>query len=159
MGSVVQSGTVVVPPSVPPRNVVRCRHCELRQFETVNGKCRRCHQLFVDPEPIALPTPAAAAASPIPSAYNPVFDVCFWLPFVFCYLRNRAGINQRELSEIMGCPRQYVVRFETGSLVPVMAQIFRFADGIGVGVGELLGLCEWMAKGEGGGEDQGRMIG
>ncbi|HXN71585.1 MAG TPA: helix-turn-helix transcriptional regulator [Candidatus Acidoferrales bacterium] len=85
----------------------------------------------------------------IPARYRPACDVLFWLPFVVWYLRVRMGLSQAQLARVLHKPRTHVCKIETNKATPIMGTLFEYADGLGVSMRELLGLCEWMAKGDG----------
>ena len=46
--------------SVEAREVLRCGHCQLVQFRTMNSLCRRCHKSLEMEEPEPVMAPAAS---------------------------------------------------------------------------------------------------
>jgi len=105
---------------------IRCWNCRLMQF--VGAKCRRCHK------PLAIgvyPNNAEAAPVPMPSIrFNTAARVkeC----------RKRKNLTQCALADLMGVPRTYISKVETGGAEPTMETRFRLAKALGVDVSELL---------------------
>jgi transcriptional regulator with XRE-family HTH domain len=132
---------------IPPREVLRCQHCQLVQFRTQSDMCRRC-------------------ARPLPS----------WIPFGISadeeeglpgLLENdggenepptdRAGRNRRvsigtklkeireqrqltqvEMSALLDIPRSYLSRIENRRLLPGPLMVAKFAARLEMDISELL---------------------
>ncbi len=104
--------------------VLRCKSCQLNQFVTKSGLCRRCHKpLFVEEpvvcekkEEIAQPlTPPSGRATPIDMGR------AIWL------LRSVRGLSQRAMAQRMGTARTYISKLETNRCMPTTTQIRRLA--------------------------------
>lgn len=117
---------------VDSREVVRCDHCQLVQFRTTNGMCRRCKTSLDDePEPIvatpvAQPQPTASQNNQVPVA------------MAIRMLRTRAGLSQRQLALRMRVPRTYVSKIENEKACPTLSSLERLAQALHVRVQDLL---------------------
>jgi len=121
---------------VENREVVRCDHCHLVQFRTVNNLCRKCRTSLDedDPEPIlAQPVPAVEPASTNRSEVH--------VAQAIRSLRQRSGLSQRQLALRMGVPRTYVSKIENEKATPTLSSLARLANALTVSVPELLTAC------------------
>jgi len=121
---------------VENREVVRCDHCHLVQFRTVNNLCRKCRTSLDEDEPepiLAQPLiviePASASRSEVQVAQ------------AIRSLRLQHGLSQRQLALRMGVPRTYVSKIENEKATPTLSSLARLADALTVSVPELLTAC------------------
>lgn len=117
---------------VEQREVLRCDHCSLVQFRTVNSLCRRCHKSLEveEPEPIAAPlsiVPQAAPASEGIQVATAVRD-----------LRHVRNLSQRQLAARMNVPRTYISKIENGKAMPTLSSLDRLAKALQVDISTLL---------------------
>jgi transcriptional regulator with XRE-family HTH domain len=117
---------------VNSREVVRCDHCALVQFRTINGLCRRCHTSLDHEDPpliestTAVP-PLTAEEGPSPRVANAIRT-----------LRQRSGLSQRQLALRMQVPRTYVSKIENEKATPTLSSLKRLAEALDVTVPDLL---------------------
>ncbi|HTF65409.1 MAG TPA: helix-turn-helix transcriptional regulator [Edaphobacter sp.] len=117
---------------VEQREVLRCDHCSLVQFRTVNALCRRCHKSLEveEPEPIAAPlsivpaTPAPADGLQVATAVRD--------------LRHVRNLSQRQLAARMNVPRTYISKIENGKAMPTLSSLDRLAKALQVDISTLL---------------------
>ena len=104
--------------------VLRCKSCQLNQFVTKSGLCRRCHKpLFVE-EPVVCEKKEEIAQPPAStSGRNAPIDMgrAIWL------LRSVRGLSQRAMAQRMGTARTYISKLETNRCMPTTTQIRRLA--------------------------------
>src|SRR5277367_4591198 len=113
---------------VDSREVVRCDHCLLVQFRTVNNNCRRCHSSLdeePEPEPVMMTMPGTGAGH-------------LNLATSIRSLRLRSGLSQRQLAGRMSVPRTYVSKIENEKATPTLSSLERLARALEVTVPELL---------------------
>ena len=118
--------------SADPREVLRCDHCLLVQFRTLNGLCRRCHRSLDREEPPIIevqPEPQVIADAP-----RPVLQIASAIRA----LRRRTGLSQRQLATRMQVPRTYVSKIENEKATPTLSSLERLARALDVTVPELL---------------------
>jgi transcriptional regulator with XRE-family HTH domain len=116
-----------------PREVLRCDYCQLVQFRTLSGLCRRCHKSLDREEPPIIevpPEPAVFRESPRPALQ---------VAGAIRSLRQKTGISQRQLALRMQVPRTYVSKIENEKATPTLSSLDRLAKALGVSVPELLG--------------------
>jgi len=112
------------------RNAVRCGRCQLLQFETRSGDCRKCaaHLPIPKPEPpppLSMPT----RCGPLHngrirgkgSNYTPAVSY-FMLEF-----RRFRRFRQEDLCQLLHAPRSYISKIERCKLVPGTDMIARIA--------------------------------
>jgi transcriptional regulator with XRE-family HTH domain len=118
---------------VDSREVVRCDHCHLVQFRTLNNLCRKCRTSLDEdePEPILAETPAL----PEPTASRPSH---LQVSAAIRMLRQKGGLSQRQLALRMQVPRTYVSKIENEKAVPTLSSLQRLATALEVSVGDLL---------------------
>ena len=121
---------------VNSREVVRCDHCHMVQFRTLNGLCRRCRQAL-DREDLPIIEiglePQAVVVSP-----PPLLQVAKAIR----RLRERAGLSQRQLALRMGVPRTYISKIEKERAKPTLLSLRRMARALRVTVAELLNSAQ-----------------
>ena len=121
---------------VENREVVRCDHCHLVQFRTVNNLCRKCRTSLDEDEPepiLAQPMPMMEPASSSRSEVQ--------VAIAIRSLRQRSGLSQRQLALRMGVPRTYVSKIENEKATPTLSSLARLANALMVSVPELLNAC------------------
>ena len=119
---------------VDSREVVRCDHCLLVQFRTVNNNCRRCHSSLdeePEPEPVVLTPPVMM---PMPGNGRGHLNLATSIRS----LRLRSGLSQRQLAGRMSVPRTYVSKIENEKATPTLSSLERLARALEVTVPELL---------------------
>jgi transcriptional regulator with XRE-family HTH domain len=119
---------------VDSREVVRCDHCLLVQFRTVNNNCRRCHaSLDEEPEPEPIPV-TMPVLMPAPGNGHGHLNLATSIRS----LRLRNGLSQRQLAGRMAVPRTYVSKIENEKATPTLSSLERLARALEVTVPELL---------------------
>ena len=119
---------------VDSREVVRCDHCLLVQFRTLNNNCRRCHASLdeePEPEPIVVAPPIMM---PMPGPSRGHLNLATSIRS----LRLRNGLSQRQLAGRMAVPRTYVSKIENEKATPTLSSLERLARALEVTVPELL---------------------
>jgi transcriptional regulator with XRE-family HTH domain len=118
---------------VDAREVVRCDRCQLVQFRTNNGLCRRCHASLDPDEPEILiqePAPQATVSSEHPRGLQ--------VASAIRSLRQRSGLSQRQLALRMSVPRTYVSKIENEKATPTLSSLARLAEALQVTVPDLI---------------------
>jgi len=121
---------------VDSREVVRCDHCLLVQFRTINGLCRRCH-LNLDEDEVEI-----AAITVVPQAPTETLHISgrghLNLAHSIRSLRLRNGMSQRQLALRMEVPRTYVSKIENEKATPTLSSLERLARALEVSIPILL---------------------
>ncbi|PYV59207.1 MAG: transcriptional regulator [Acidobacteria bacterium] len=118
---------------VDSREVVRCDHCLLVQFRTVNNLCRRCHASLDEDEPEIAAAPPAPVMMPSHNGHGHLN-----LAASIRSLRLRNGLSQRQLATRMSVPRTYVSKIENEKATPTLSSLERLARALEVTVPDLL---------------------
>ena len=119
---------------VDSREVVRCDHCLLVQFRTLNNNCRRCHaSLDEEQEPEPMPVAVPVMMPPPGNGHGHLN-----LATSIRSLRLRNGLSQRQLAGRMSVPRTYVSKIENEKATPTLSSLERLARALEVTVPELL---------------------
>jgi transcriptional regulator with XRE-family HTH domain len=118
---------------VDAREVVRCDRCQLVQFRTNNGLCRKCHACLDPDEPEILISEPAPSAPPISEHGNGL-----QVASAIRALRQRSGLSQRQLAIRMSVPRTYVSKIENDKATPTLSSLERLAHALQVSVPDLL---------------------
>jgi transcriptional regulator with XRE-family HTH domain len=117
--------------TVEAREVLRCEHCSLVQFRTLNSLCRRCHKPLEieEPEPLQpqLVTPSPESDAEGIDVARAVRDI-----------RNSRGLSQRQLAGRMNVPRTYISKIENGKAMPTLSSLERLAIALEVDICVLL---------------------
>ena len=121
---------------VENREVVRCDHCHLVQFKTVNNLCRRCRTSLDEDEPEPIFAPPVEVVEPERRDRSEV-----QVASAIRTLRQRHGMSQRQLALRMGVPRTYVSKIENQKAIPTLSSLERLADALEVSVYNLLLMC------------------
>ncbi len=126
--------TTLATATIEAREVLRCEHCSLVQFRTLDSHCRRCRKPLEleEPEPqlLTLVPPATHSATTAPPAINVAKAVR--------ELRHKRSLSQRQLAARMQVPRTYISKIENGKAVPTLASLERLARALEASVGELV---------------------
>ena len=117
---------------VEQREVVRCDHCSLVQFRTVNTMCRRCKQCLEIEEP----KPAPAALELVTAA--PSTAGTLQVATAVRDLRHVRNLSQRQLAGRMNVPRTYISKIENGKAMPTLSSLDRLAKALQVDISVLL---------------------
>jgi len=100
------------------REVVRCGHCQLRQFQTKTHHCRKCgKRMEPEPEPEP-PAPVEEKREKKPSKPRPEELFHLTVGSIMIKLRNSMGLTQAALACRMGVPRSYISKLETNQIQP-----------------------------------------
>src|SRR5882757_9434382 len=114
------------------REVLRCDHCKLVQFRTINLMCRRCkHSLEIEKP---APAPALLAFVPTPRAEEEGIQVATAVRD----LRHVRNLSQRQLAARMNVPRTYISKIENGKAMPTLSSLDRLAKALQVDISTLL---------------------
>jgi len=119
---------------VDSREVIRCDHCLLVQFRTINNLCRRCHKSLDEDEPEIV----APSVPPQVLQMNGNGHGHLNLAGSIRSLRLRNGLSQRQLAMRMAVPRTYVSKIENQKATPTLSSLERLARALEVSVPELL---------------------
>jgi len=141
--------------AAPQRQTLSCPHCDLVQFMTVSGSCRRCHGALAERPPETAAVNAAVVIS-APEAHQTghkpkPLPLNVALPVVLCWLRLRHGWSQKRLAVEIGVPRTYVSRIENGAASATCVSLERIAAGLGVSLAKVFLMCEELMKTDSGG--------
>jgi transcriptional regulator with XRE-family HTH domain len=119
--------------SVEAREVLRCSHCSLVQFRTVNALCRRCRKSLEmeEPEPVM---PVATFPAPEPEAEEGGLQVARAVRDA----RRGRNLSQRQLAGRMQVPRTYISKIENGKAMPTLSSLERLATALEVDMCNLL---------------------
>ena len=107
--------------AVDSKAVIRCQKCQLNQFMTRQGNCRRCHQPLLCEEPPVIVHEFQPAQSAGPARPSVDMATAIWL------LRSARGLSQRAMAKKMGIARTYISKLEGNRCVPSPGQISRIA--------------------------------
>jgi DNA-binding XRE family transcriptional regulator len=110
--------------AVDTKAVIRCKKCQLNQFMTRQGNCRRCRRpLLCEEPPVIVPECLPAQPAQFAGAVRPAVDMAtaIWL------LRSARGMSQRDMAKKMGIARTYISKLEGNRCVPSPPQIRRIA--------------------------------
>ena len=118
---------------VDSREVVRCDHCHLVQFRTVNNLCRKCKTSLDEdePEPILVVQPPPAEQSNGNHSHLQVATA-------IRMFRQKSGLSQRQLAMRMQVPRTYVSKIENEKAMPTLSSLQRLAVALEVSMADLL---------------------
>ena len=134
------------------RETIRCGGCNLNQFVTLGGRCRRCHQPFTKAETIPPEPRRVEVYHPAPITFYRAYSresTLRRLPDTFRLIRLTLGYSQKALAERAGWTRTYVSKLESGKCAPNMRTVMRFAALFGFSLGFLFQMVECAAEAEG----------
>jgi ribosome-binding protein aMBF1 (putative translation factor) len=106
---------------VDTKAVIRCKKCQLNQFMTRQGNCRRCRRPLLYAEPPVMVQECQPAQSDGPARPSIDMATAIWL------LRSARGLSQRDMAKKMGIARTYISKLEGNRCVPSPPQIRRIA--------------------------------
>jgi DNA-binding XRE family transcriptional regulator len=107
--------------SIDTKAVIRCTKCQLNQFMTTQGNCRRCRRPLLCVEPPVIVPECRPAQSAGPARPSIDMATAIWL------LRSARGLSQRDMAKKMGIARTYISKLEGNRCVPSPPQIRRIA--------------------------------
>ncbi len=115
--------------TVEAREVLRCDHCSLVQFRTLNSLCRRCHKSLEieELEPI-LPQFVTRMAEPAEEESG------LQVARAVRDTRRGRGLSQRQLAGRMQVPRTYISKIENGKAMPTISSLERLATALEVDI-------------------------
>jgi len=119
---------------VDSREVVRCDHCLLVQFRTLNNLCRRCHASLDEDEPEIISAPPPPQMLPNHGHGHGHLNLAASIRS----MRLRNGLSQRQLATRMSVPRTYVSKIENEKATPTLSSLERLARALEVTVPDLL---------------------
>lgn len=119
-----------IPATLESREVLRCERCQLVQYRSASGTCRRCRQ---STEPEEAPLPLLLVASPGTEEPSEL-DVARAVRT----LRRTRGLSQRQLAGRMLVPRTYISKIENGKAMPTLSSLGRLADALEAPMTDLL---------------------
>jgi transcriptional regulator with XRE-family HTH domain len=119
--------------TVEAREVLRCEHCSLVQFRTMNSLCRRCRKS------LEMDEPEVAAPHFVPRVSEPAAEEQ-GLQVARAVRDTRRGLNlsQRQLAGRMQVPRTYISKIENGKAMPTLSSLERLAKALDVKMCDLL---------------------
>lgn len=119
--------------TVEAREVLRCEHCSLVQFRTMNSLCRRCHKALEveEPEP-AIPHLVS------PGAQGAAEEGGLQVARAVRDIRHGRKLSQRQLAGRMQVPRTYISKIENGKAVPTLSSLERLANALEVDICNLV---------------------
>jgi transcriptional regulator with XRE-family HTH domain len=119
--------------TVEAREVLRCDHCSLVQFRTVNSLCRRCHKPLEMEEPLPKAPQLVVAALEAPEE-----DGGPQVARAVRDIRRGRSLSQRQLAGRMQVPRTYISKIENGKACPTLSSLQRLANALEVNICDLL---------------------
>jgi DNA-binding XRE family transcriptional regulator len=118
--------------SLSKRQILRCPQCELIQFETATGICRRCHRLLDGPtadlrnQPL-LPSDSCLTAEALAKRIGGEIRS----------LRKDRRLSQERIANKMAISRSAVSKLESGKSVPSLAKLHRVTSALGIDIAEV----------------------
>jgi transcriptional regulator with XRE-family HTH domain len=112
----------------PTREVLRCDYCQLVQFATANGICRRCRRKSVQPDLERRAAPGSTHK--LPNAGEEPPRLVAILGARIRSFRTRAHLSQRQLAMRLQCPRTYISKTARGRSLPRLKSLERIAESI-----------------------------
>ncbi len=117
----------------PGREVLRCEHCTLVQFRTINSMCRRCHKPL-DVEEVQPVVEVVAPVEAPPSSQDAGLRVAAQVKEI----RKARHLSQRQLASRMQVPRTYISKIENGKAIPTLGSLERLATALEVDICQLV---------------------
>lgn len=119
--------------TVEAREVLRCDHCSLVQFRTVNSLCRRCRK------PLEVEgTPAPAPQLVVAPQEAPAEEGGLQVARAVREARRSRSLSQRQLAGRMQVPRTYISKIENGKACPTLSSLERLATALEIDICDLL---------------------
>jgi ribosome-binding protein aMBF1 (putative translation factor) len=119
------------------RETIRCSNCDLNQFKTASGNCRKCSEPYIS----AAPIPAAEAEPISISDLYPLHGRQTDSGRAVKILRTVLNLSQRRLAERMGVPRTYVSKLEQHHADPTLSSIARLSVAFGISERDFVALA------------------
>jgi len=119
--------------TVPAREVLRCEHCTLVQFRTLNSLCRRCHK----PLEIDEPEPQAPQLHGVQQEAGRE-ESGIQVSRAVREIRRARNLSQRQLAGRMKVPRTYISKIENAKAMPTLSSLERLALALEVDICDLL---------------------
>ena len=132
---------------IPPREVLRCQHCQLVQFRTLSDMCRRCARPLPSWIPFGVnaeedegqpgPVKSDAGDNDMPTdraGRNRRISIGAKIK----ELREERQLTQVEMSSLLDIPRSYLSRIENRRLLPGPLMVAKFAAALEMNISELL---------------------
>ncbi|HSU18472.1 MAG TPA: helix-turn-helix transcriptional regulator [Acidobacteriaceae bacterium] len=113
------------------REVLRCAHCNLVQFRTINDVCRKCKKSLLPDLPKL--QPIAVASEPVNAEAEGI-----QVAAAVRDLRHVRNLSQRQLAGRMNVPRTYISKIENGKAMPTLSSLDRLARALQVDISALL---------------------
>ncbi len=120
--------------SIEAREVLRCTHCSLVQFRTLNAMCRRCHKSLEMEEPEPVMPVATSPSIETPAEEEGGLQVARAVRDA----RRGRNLSQRQLAGRMQVPRTYISKIENGKAMPTLSSLERLATALEVDMCNLL---------------------
>ncbi len=127
------SSQEISPAEASPREVLRCNHCKLVQFQTASPNCRRCKKSLLPEPPQAAPAISLVVA-PVAEPHQDGLQVASAVRD----LRHVRNLSQRQLAGRMNVPRTYISKIENGKAMPTLSSLDRLARALQVDISALL---------------------
>ena len=127
--------------AVEERIITRCTYCQLNQFVTRDGKCRKCHATLVIPTP----QPEAVETEDVGSQTS---DNGLTLMRILGQ-KNKAARESRQMSQQYqadkaGCPRSFISKIENAKSGSLVETVCRLAGALNIEPADLMPtLDEW----------------
>src|SRR5947208_16028673 len=118
---------------VDSREVLRCDHCHLVQFRTINNLCRKCKTSLDEDEPEPILEVQPVVAEPVNDNHSHL-----QVAAAIRMLRQKAGLSQRQLALRMQVPRTYVSKIENEKAMPTLSSLQRLATALEVSMADLV---------------------
>ena len=118
---------------VDSREVLRCDHCHLVQFRTINNLCRKCKTSLDEDEPEPILEVQPVVAEPVNDNHSHLQVATSIRMF-----RQKSGLSQRQLALRMQVPRTYVSKIENEKAMPTLSSLQRLATALQVSMADLL---------------------
>ena len=113
------------------REIIRCGSCQLNQFMTATGQCRKCGTKLEKPkEPVETAPPA-----------QPAQQSLFW-GTILLKLRTRRGLSQTKLAKKINRPRTFISKLERRAFPPTISTCLLLADGLNIKIEMLIGNAD-----------------
>lgn len=107
------------------RRTVRCTRCQLVQFETASGLCRRCHM----PQSIGHVDDGLLREDQRSHVAALSHDaIAIRVGSRVRMIRTEQHLSQRDLGSRLNCPRTYLSKIEGGKIVPTLLNLRRLAE-------------------------------
>lgn len=114
------------------RRVLRCIHCELCQYTTANGQCRRCHWPLGVPHLNLLNQSSSSSG-----AISPSNLLAKRIGATIRILRQESRLSQKAFACKAGVSRPVITKLENGRSIPTLAKLQRVTAALGIDIAEV----------------------